>query len=152
MKRKSSLIAVAVVVAAAVALPVLAVASSGANKLTLATHQTLTSPSSAAGTFAAVGDIDDSGSVQTTFTLTPQGPQNVRLTGEQTFVGGLGTFHATFAGLASPPGARQAASGTFEIDSGTGAYAAVRGHGTFTVVGDFTTGNVYSVGQGQAQS
>jgi hypothetical protein len=147
VKRKSILIAVVVVLAAA-AIPMLAVASSGDNKLTIATHQTLTSPSSAAGTFAAVGDIDDSGTVQSEFTLAPQGGHKIRLTGQQTFVGSLGTFRATFTGRATPPGPRQAATGTFELDSGTGAYAGIRGHGTFTVVGDFVTGNVYSVAEG----
>jgi hypothetical protein len=149
MRRKTAFAGALLVIAAAVALPVIAVASSGEQEQTIATHQTLTSPNSAAGTFAAAGDIDESGSVRTTFSLAPQG-SNIRLTGEQTFVGSLGTFHATFTGLAGPPGARQAASGTFEIDSGTGAYADVRGHGTFTVVGDFATGNVYSMGEGQA--
>jgi hypothetical protein len=147
VKRKWILIAVVVVIAAA-ALPMIAIASSGDNKLTIATHQTLTGPSSSAGTFAAVGDIDDSGTVQSEFRLTPQG-RKIRLTGEQTFVGSLGTFHATFTGRATPPGPRQAARGTFELDSGTGVYAGIRGHGTFTVVGDFVTGNVYSVAEGE---
>jgi hypothetical protein len=151
MSRKSTLKAAVAVLAAAVALPVIALASSGENTLTIATHQTLTSAGSAAGTFAADGDIDDSGTVQSTFSLTPQG-SNLRLSGEQTLVGSLGTLHSTFTGIAGPAGARQAASGTFELDSGTGAYAGVRGHGTFTVLGDFATGNVYSVAEGQAHN
>jgi hypothetical protein len=145
---KRILIATGAVIAA-VALPMMAVASSGDNRLTIATHQTLTSPTSAAGTFAAVGDIDDSGTVQSQFQLAPQGRQ-IRLTGEQTFVGSLGTFRATFTGRATAPGPRQAARGTFELDSGTGAYAGIRGHGTFTVVGDYVTGNVYSVAEGES--
>jgi hypothetical protein len=150
MPRKSTL--VAVVAVAVFALPVVAIASKGEAKLTIGTHQAITGPSSAAGTFAAVGDIDDSGTVASTFSFAPQGSQDAaRLTGTQDFVGSLGTFHTTITGLASPAsGVRQAANGTFEIVSGTGAYAGIRGHGTFTVVGDFTTGNVYSIAEGQA--
>lgn len=151
MSRKSALVAAAALALIA-ALPVVAVASKGEAKLTIGSHQVITGPSSAAGTFAAVGDIDDSGTVTSTFSFAPPGSQDAaRLTGTQDFVGSLGTFHSTFKGRASPAsGLRQAASGTFEIVSGTGAYAGIRGHGTFTVVGDFTTGNVYSVAEGQA--
>jgi hypothetical protein len=152
MQRKSIL--VVAIMAAVIALPVVAVAAKGDEKLTIASHQAITGLSSAAGTFAAVGDIDDSGTVESTFSFAPQGSQDAaRLTGTQDFVGSLGTFHTTFTGIASPAsGVRQVASGTFEVVSGTGAYAGIRGHGTFTVVGDFTTGNIYSVAEGQAHN
>lgn len=153
MRRKTTLV-VAACVAALIAVPMVALAARGGQALTIATHLTISGPSSADGTFAAVGDIDDSGTVSTTFALAPQGNQDAAaLSGTQSFTGSLGTFETTFSGLAAPAsGVRQVARGTFEIVSGTGAYAGIRGHGTFTVVGDFTTGQVYSTAEGQAQS
>lgn len=155
MRKKPAFLATAAaVVAAAVALPMVGMAARGEQALTIATHQFLTGPASAAGTFGAVGDIDDSGTVESAFALAPQGNQDAaRLTGSQTFTGSTGTFVSAFEGLASPipaPGVRSVARGTFEIVSGTGAYAGIRGHGTFTVVGDFSTGQVYTMGEGQA--
>ena len=149
MSRKSVFAAAAL--AAAIALPVVAIAAQGEEKLTIGSQQTLTGPSSSAGTFAAVGGIDDSGTVTSTFSLAPINQNSARLTGTQTFVGSMGSFQTTFTGRARPAsGVRQAAKGTFEIVSGTGAYAGIRGHGTFVVVGDFTTGRVYSTAEGEA--
>jgi hypothetical protein len=153
MTRKRAFAAVAAVVAVAVALPVVGIASRGDRGVTIATHGILTAPDSAAGTFAAVGDIDDSGAVETKFTLAPVGPDAARLSGSQRFTGAAGTFEATFEGIASPipgPGVRSVARGKFEISGGTGAYEGIRGRGRFVVVGDFTTGQVYSTAEGHA--
>lgn len=153
MTKKRAFAAAAAVMAVAVALPVVGIASRGERGLTIATHGSLTAPDAAAGTFAAVGDIDDSGAVVTEFALTPVGPDAARLSGSQRFTGTMGTFEATFEGLASPipgPGVRSVARGKFEIRGGTGAYEGIRGRGRFVVVGDFTTGQVYSTGEGHA--
>jgi hypothetical protein len=154
MRKRFVLASAAMAVAAAIALPVVAIASQGDHKITIGSHQFVTGPGSAAGTFAAVGDFDDSGTVESTFAFVPQGNQDAaRVTGSQTFTGTLGTVQTTFTGIASPASSpRQVGHGTFEFVSGTGAYAGIRGHGTFTVVGDFTTGNVYATAEGQAHT
>ena len=152
MRTRATLAAAVVAIGAAVAVPIVA-ASQGDSKLTIGQHLVVTGPTSASGTFAAVGDIDDSGTATATFAFTPQGNQDAaRVDGTQTFTGSAGTFQSRFSGLASPASApRQVAHGTFEIVSGTGAYAGVQGQGTFTVVGDFTTGQVYVTSEGQAR-
>jgi hypothetical protein len=125
----------------------------GHNKLQIGFSLHFTGPTSTAGTFVASGAVKDSGtSVVTDLALIPQGNQDdARLTGTQTFVGQKGTLTTVFSGLAGPlSDPHQAGKGTFEIVGGTGAYAALKGHGTFLVVVDASTNQIIGTEDGQA--
>jgi len=109
-------------------------------------------PGASSGTFVASGAIRDSGTVTSRAVLTPFGNQDDgRLEGTETFVGRLGTFTTEFSGIAGPVGTPHVAGkGTFRIVDGTGAYAELRGQGTFLVVVDFSTLQAVRTDEGQA--
>jgi len=109
-------------------------------------------PGASSGTFVASGAIRDSGTVTSRAVLTPFGNQDDgRLEGTETFVGRLGTFTTEFSGIAGPVGTPHVAGkGTFRIVAGTGAYAELRGQGTFLVVVDFSTLQAVRTDEGQA--
>ena len=109
-------------------------------------------PGASSGTFVASGAIRDSGTVTSRAVLTPFGNQDAgRLEGTETFVGRLGTFTTEFSGIAGPVGTPHVAGkGTFRIVDGTGAYAELRGQGTFLVVVDFSTLQAVRTDEGQA--
>jgi len=73
-----------------------------------------------------------------------------QLEGTVTLVGGLGTITEEFSGIAGPLGTpHTAARGTFQIVAGTGAYAGIAGHGTFTTVADFADNQAVRIDDGQ---
>jgi hypothetical protein len=132
---------------------VVASASSVDTKLQVGFSLQFTGPDSAAGTFVASGALRDSGtSVVTNILLTPRGNQDdARLTGRQTFVGQNGSITTTFSGSAGPvTDVHQAGKGTFDIVGGTGAYAGIKGQGTFLVVVDLSTNQIIGTEDGQA--
>lgn len=140
-------------VAVAIAVPLVASASSVDTKLQIGFSVHFTGPTSTAGTFVASGAVRDSGTALVTdLALVPQGNQeDARLTGTQTFVGSKGTITTTFHGLAGPlSDPHETGKGTFEILSGTGDYAGLKGHGTFLVVADLTTNQIIGTESGQA--
>lgn len=132
---------------------VVASASSVDTKLQIGFSLQLTGPDSAAGSFVASGAIRDSGTAAVTnLMLTPQGNQDdARLTGRQTFVGQNGSITTTFQGFAGPvTDVHEAGKGTFDIVGGTGAYAEIKGHGTFLVVVDLSANQIIGTEDGQA--
>lgn len=152
MKRKLlPLVAALVAVAALVTVPLTA-ASSVDTKLQIGQSLRFLAPGASSGTFVAAGAIRDSGTVTSRAVLTPFGNQDDgRLEGTETFVGRLGTFTTEFSGIAGPVGTPHVAGkGTFRIVDGTGAYAELRGQGTFLVVVDFSTLQAVRTDEGQA--
>jgi TAT (twin-arginine translocation) pathway-exported protein len=99
-----------------------------------------TGPTSTAGTFVMSGRFEDSGSSTADhITLVPiDNTDRSRLSGNQQFVGLKGTIFTQFKGISfpnmSPHGVGE---GRFTILSGTGAYAGIRGRGSFLIVVDF---------------
>jgi hypothetical protein len=153
MKRRLWIAAATAVLAAAVAVPLVAAAASGDKKFQIGASLQFTGPDSAAGVFVASGAVKDSGTlVATNLLVIPTGHRDEgRLSGNQSFSGHAGTFETTFTGIArdiSQP--NQSAKGTFEIVGGTGAYAGLRGHGTFLVVVNISTNQIIGTSEGKA--
>ena len=109
-------------------------------------------PGGTAGTFIASGAVRDAGTATGRSTVTPFGDGgDGRLEGTITLVGALGTITEEFSGMAGPLGMpHTAAHGTFELVGGTGAYAGISGHGTFTTVADFSTNQAVRIDVGAA--
>jgi hypothetical protein len=152
MEAKRWFPAVLLLAGLAVGVPIVASASSVDTKLQIGVDLHFTGPASSAGTFVAAGSVRDSGSVVVSQTFVQQGNQDdARLTGTQVFTGQKGSFTATFKGLTGPLNdPHQAATGTFAISGGTGAYAGLQAHGTFTVVIDFPTNQIVGTQVGEA--
>ncbi len=153
MKRSFWLAAAFAVVAAAVTIPLVASASSADTQFQIGFSLQFTGPDTTAGIFVAAGTIDDSGSAQVTnLEVIPFGHRDEgRLSGNQTFNGHKGSIQTSFTGIVrdiSQP--NQSAKGTFEITGGTGAYAGLRGHGTFVVVADVANNQIIGTEEGQA--
>ena len=108
-------------------------------------------PGGTAGTFIASGAVRDAGTVTGQSSVTPFGNgDDGQLEGTVTLVGGLGTITEEFSGIAGPLGTpHTAARGTFQIVGGTGAYAGIAGHGTFTTVADFADNQAVRIDDGQ---
>ena len=142
MKGKLVLIAAAIAASTALVAVPLTAASSIDTKLQIGSSLHFPAPGSSAGTWVASGAVNDSGTVSSQATLTQLGDQDDgRLEGTAVFVGQQGTFTIEFSGIGGPlTSPHRAARGTFEIVSGTGAYAETHGHGTFLIIIDFTTG------------
>lgn len=153
MKRRGWITACLVVLAATIAVPLVASASSVDTKLQIGFSLHFTGPTSTAGTFVASGAVRDSGtSIVPDLALVPQGNQDdARLSGTQTFIGQKGTITTTFHGFAGPADdPHQAARGTFDIVDGTGDYAGIKGQGTFLVVVDLAANQIIGTEDGQA--
>jgi hypothetical protein len=97
-----------------------------------------TGPSATAGTFAMSGRFEDSGTSAASPTVTPiSNSSRGHLAGDQEFAGQKGTILTHFDGVAFPNNSPHAVGeGRFKILSGTGAYAGLRGGGSFLVVVD----------------
>jgi hypothetical protein len=95
----------------------------------------------ASGDFTAAGAIVDSGEATARVAFTPldglDGP--ARTTGTVEFKGRRGSITTRFRGMVNTLAAPTALdTGSIRIIAGTGAYAHLRGRGTFQGVGDFT--------------
>ncbi|HEV3096308.1 MAG TPA: twin-arginine translocation signal domain-containing protein [Candidatus Dormibacteraeota bacterium] len=98
-----------------------------------------TGPTSTAGTFVISGRFQDSGtSSADNIAIVPiENSDRARLSGDQQFVGQQGTIFTHFKGVAFPTTSPHVVGeGGFAILSGTGAYAGVRGRGSFLIVVD----------------
>lgn len=99
-----------------------------------------TGPTSTAGTFVMSVRLEDSGT-STANNIAQEridGSNRARLSGDQQFVGQKGTIFTHFEGVTFPfMNPHAVGEGRFTILSGTGAYAGIRGHGTFLIVVDF---------------
>ena len=142
MSKRRVALALALVIGAVAAVPVVALAWSGGDrggKLLIGFELRFTGPTTTAGTFVASGDAGDAGaSTVTGLTLEPLGHHDrARLSGRQEFAGAQGTIVTEFDGIASGISQRhQSGKGRFRIVSGTGAYEGARGRGRFTIVVD----------------
>jgi hypothetical protein len=99
-----------------------------------------TAPGSTAGTFVMSGRFEDSGtSTAQDITQEPiDKTDRSRLSGNQQFIGAKGTIFTHFKGISFPNGSPHlVGKGSFTIVSGTGAYAGIRGGGSFLIVVDF---------------
>jgi hypothetical protein len=148
---KSKLLLVATVLAAALIAVQLTAASSGDSRLQIGESIHFVGPGTTAGTFAASGAVNDSGTVisHSTNTVGDNGEQRVE--GTLTLTGAMGSITEEFAGTITGSAPHVAARGHFRIVTGTGAYADLRGQGKFLVVVDFSTNQLIRTDDGQAE-
>ena len=101
----------------------------------------------ATGTFAITGGFADSGQASETFTIT--GPA---VDGLKTVTGRQGTMTLHFAGNLAPTDNPDVmgVSGTWNLVSGTGAYAGITGQGTLDTTLNVKTGALHAVYTGTA--
>ncbi len=98
-----------------------------------------TGPTSTAGPFVMSGRFQDSGtSTANNIRIVPiHNSDRARLSGDQQFAGQQGTIFTHFKGVAFPTTSpHQVGEGSFVILSGTGAYAGIRGRGSFLIAVD----------------
>jgi hypothetical protein len=114
-----------------------------------------TSPTSTFGTFVMSGRLEDSGSSAADhIELVPiDQTDRSRLSGDQQFAGLKGTIFTHFEGISFPNNdPHVVGEGRFTILSGTGAYAGIRGGGSFLIVVDFVSNQFIGTERGDVES
>jgi hypothetical protein len=110
-------------------------------------EQQLTGPTSAAGTFTAVGAFSDSGEYVEDFSLRPSGT----IQGTKTLTSQRGTMTLrSVAKLVFTGPTTAVAEGRWVIVSGTGDFSRLHGQGSVTVSVDFATGTAVAIHEGEA--
>ena len=148
MKRTLLLVAAAVAAALVVAQLTAAQADS---RLQVGESIHFVGPGTTAGTFAASGAVNDSGTVISHSTNTVGNNGEQRLAGTLTLTGAKGSITEEFEGTITGAAPHVAARGHFRIVAGTGAYASLRGNGKFLVVVDFSTNQLIRTDDGEAE-
>ncbi len=107
-----------------------------------------------AGTFVMSVRFEDSGtSTADHIAIVPvHGTDRSRLSGDQQFVGQKGTIFTHFEGVTFPnTSPHSIGEGRFKILSGTGAYAGIRGHGSFLIVVDASSNQLIGTETGNVE-
>ena len=139
------------VVAAFVAMP-LAASADPDSRVVIGVQYNLNPgpPLSGVGTWSACCGINDSGATHAVVYVTSVKNDYARITGTHTFESATGTFTDQYTGTLGPLSSpRQIAEGHWRIISGTGAYANIRGEGTFLDAVDGTTGVATGIHDGR---
>jgi hypothetical protein len=148
---KKPLLALVTLASAFAVLPFAASADSR-ERLVLDERMTITSSTTAAGTFASAGGVNDSGSATAEFSIDGRG----NLTGTHTLVGSNGTIvmatRAKVRPFPPPTPPRVFMEGRWSITSGTGAYAGLEGRGKILAVADLTDGRLTIIRDGAVES
>jgi hypothetical protein len=113
-----------------------------------------TGPTSTAGTFVMSGRFEDSGtSTANNISVVPiDNSDRSRLFGDQQFAGQKGTILTHFEGITFPnTSPHGVGEGRFTILSGTGAYADIRGSGSFLIVVDFVSNQLIGTETGNVE-
>jgi hypothetical protein len=150
LRRRTVLLLLAAVVGA-VAVFTVGASASRDDRLYVGFSLHFTGPDTTAGTFVMSGALEDAGTTEVeNLSLIPIGnTDTARLSGNQTFTGANGTILARFEGKAFPLSSpHQVGQGRLEIVSGTGAYAALRGHARFLIVVDAGSNQLIGTAQG----
>jgi hypothetical protein len=114
-----------------------------------------TGPTSTAGTFVMSGRFEDSGtSTVDHIALVPiHNTDRSRLSGNQQFASQKGTIFTHFKGISFPnTSPHGVGEGSFTILSGTGAYAGIRGRGSFLIVVDQISNQFIGTETGNVES
>jgi hypothetical protein len=130
-------------------------AADAQQRVMISERMQLTGPTTQAGTWVGTGVVNDAGSGTATFTVVPHGHGTGLLTGTHVLTGSSGTITiettAFVRPFPPPTPPRAMAEGTWEIVSGTGAYADLEGRGRIYATADFTTGEITIVRDGNAR-
>ena len=152
LRGRITLAAVGAVIALAALVP-LAASGAAEQRLYIGMSLAFTGPTTSAGTFVASGAIKDSGTADVQhLALVPIGnSDSAELSGDETFSGENGTILTHFDGIAFPlSNPHEIGKGQFRIVSGTGAYAGLRGQGTFLIVVDPISNQLIGTEEGSA--
>jgi len=141
-------------VAVATALVPLAIASDADQRVMISERMQLTSPTTQQGAWVGAGAVNDAGQGIATFTVVPAGDDKGLLRGTHVLTGAAGTItiqtKAWVRPFPPPAPPRAMAEGTWQVVSGTGAYADLKGQGKIHATADFTTGEITIVRDGTA--
>jgi hypothetical protein len=122
-------------------------------QLAIGVRVDFTSSTHATGTFAACCVVTDSGSAQADVTsFTPKPNNTATFEATETLAGSKGDIILALRGTTGPlDSAVHIARGQWTIVGGTGAYADLRGRGSFTAVTDQATGALTAINKGKAR-
>jgi hypothetical protein len=151
LKRKMLTLLTAVIGVVAVAVLAVGAGAARDDRLYVGINLHFTGPDTTAGSFVMSGAVEDAGTTQVEhLSLVPiANTDTARLSGDQTYVGAQGTIVTHFEGKAFPLSSpHQVGRGQIEIVSGTGAYAGLRGHGTFLIVVDAVSNQLIGTSEG----
>jgi hypothetical protein len=152
LNRRIKLVVVGALTALAALLPL---AASGApdQRLYIGMNLHFTGATTTTGTFVASGAINDSGTadVQHLALVPIANSDSARLSGDERYTSANGTIVTHFDGIAFPLSNPHAVGkGQFQILSGTGAYAGLKGQGTFLIVVDPISNQLTGTEEGSA--
>jgi hypothetical protein len=143
MRKRLSLAVLLLTIVAAFSTMPLAASGDSSSRVVIGVRYNLSPgpPLSGVGTWSACCGINDSGATHAVVYVTSVKNDFATITGTHTFESATGTFTDQYTGTLGPLSSpRQIASGRWRYISGTGAYANIRGEGTFLNVVDGTTG------------
>jgi hypothetical protein len=123
-------------------------------RLAIGIRVDFTDATHASGTFVACCAVNDSGTATADVTsfVPKQNGNEARFEATETLVGSQGTFTLALRGTTGPlTSPRHIARGRWSVTGGTGAYADLRGNGSFTAVTDTATGALTAVNRGHGE-
>jgi hypothetical protein len=146
MRRLSSVLGLAALLAALLALTPLGASAHDTKRVVISERMQFVPPNMQSGTFVATGAINDAGSAAATFTLAPTANDRQLLEGAHVLTGSGGTITIetrAYVHDSSPPSPpRSHAVGHWWISAATGSYAGLAGRGEVIATADFTTGEI----------
>lgn len=152
-KRRITIVCLLATVVAAFSIVPLGASANGEQRLTMSVRVDFTSSTHAVGTFSACCAVNDSGSAQADVTsFTPRQDNMASFEATETLVGSKGDIILALRGTTGPlDSPNHIARGRWKVVGGTGAYADLRGRGTFTAVTNQVTGALTAINEGKAR-
>jgi hypothetical protein len=152
-KNRITILCLFAAVATAFSIVPLAASANGEQRLTMSIRVDFTSATHAVGTFAACCAVNDSGSAQADVTsFTPRPDNMASFEATETLTGSKGDITLALRGTTGPlDSPNHVARGQWKVVGGTGAYAGLSGHGTFTAVTNQVTGALTAINQGKVR-
>jgi hypothetical protein len=152
-KKRTVIVCLLAAVVAAFSIVPLAASAERDQRLVMGIRVDFTSSTHATGTFAACCAVSDSGSAQADVTsFTPKANNTASFEATETLAGSKGDITLALRGTTGPlDSAIHIARGQWKVVGGTGAYADLRGRGTFTAVTDQVTGALTAINRGRAR-
>jgi hypothetical protein len=152
-KKRVTIACMLVAIAVTFSIVPLAASQGGDRQLAIGVRVDFTSPTHAVGTFSACCAVTDSGSAQAEVTsFTPKSNNTATFEAIETLAGSKGDITLALRGTTGPLDSDvHIARGEWKIVGGTGAYAHLRGRGTFTAVTDQVTRALTAINKGKAR-
>ena len=146
--------AVAVAAALLLVLP-LGAGANASKRFVLGLNGVLTGDTTGAGAFTVAGALSDSGTADSSFTVTSERGNCANLTGDNTFTAADGSLTMHLSGTncfsSAPNDPRAIFDGRFTIIGGTGVFHGLLGSGTITGEDDVNAGTFTSIYDGNVK-